>query len=231
MTLSERMKRYEAAFKPSLPRRLPVVVRVDGRAFHTFTRGFQKPFDDGLRGAMSMTAARLCEEMSGAKIAYTQSDEISVVLTNDDTLDTEPWFNNDLSKLVSLSASIATGAFNAWYDGKFATFDARAFVLPDRDEVVNYLIWRQRDAERNSLSMLAQSLYSQKELNGKGRAEQHDMIHAKSANWNDVATMHKRGVAVVRKDKGWEPDFETPVFSANRNYVLDALKPKLLKEA
>lgn len=121
-SLGDRMKAYENVSRIYLPRRLPVIIRVDGRAFHTFTRGFQRPFDSVLAVSMWETAKALCKEISGAKLAYTQSDEISVLVTNNDTLTTEPWFANNLQKIVSLSASVATfsfikafqNAFNEW---------------------------------------------------------------------------------------------------------------------
>ena len=114
-SLSDRMKGYENAYRIYLPKRLPVIVRIDGRAFHTFTKGMQKPFDHILMGCMKLTARRLCKEISGCKLAYTQSDEISLLLTCDDTLSTEPWFGNNLQKLTSLSASLATLYFNDFY--------------------------------------------------------------------------------------------------------------------
>ena len=148
-SLGDRMKDYENVSRIYLPRRLPVIIRVDGRAFHTFTKGFQKPFDEVLARAMRETAAALCKEISGAKLAYTQSDEISVLVTNHDTIDTQPWFDNNLQKLVSLAASIATRGFDNAFQGAVseynesfdqfntyfralhkATFDARAFVIP-----------------------------------------------------------------------------------------------------
>ena len=252
-SLGDRMKGYENAYRLYLPRRLPVIIRVDGRAFHTFTKGFQRPFDEVLAQAMRETAIALCKEISGAKLAYTQSDEISILVTNNDTLETQPWFDNNLQKLVSLSASTATLAFDkAFYwatvtykgDGqmfqvyakasKTATFDSRAFVLPP-DEVANYFIWRQQDATRNSIQMVAQTLYSHKELQNKNCDDLQEMIFKKGINWNEYEPWQKRGICVRKNDialiaggkeilRGtWEPDFNTPVFTQDRNYINNLL--------
>ena len=248
-SLGDRMKTYENVSRTYLPRRLPVIIRIDGRAFHTFTKGFQRPFDPVLANAMHDTAAALCKEISGAKLAYTQSDEISILITNNDTIDTQPWFNNNLQKLVSLSAAIATLSFNNAFDKHYgewmvnstleeldtyntayqraadsATFDSRAFVVPP-DEVCNYFIWRQQDAVRNSIQMAAQAVYSHKQLDHKNQAEMQEMLFQKGINWNDYAVWQKRGICVVKtvyETTGfttWEPDIHTPIFTQNREYI------------
>lgn len=248
-SLGDRMKGYENISRIYLPKRLPVIIRVDGRAFHTFTRGFQRPFDEVLAESMWQTAKALCKEISGTKLAYTQSDEISLLLTNDDTLETQPMFDNNIQKLVSISASIATLAFNKAFhwgvitykgDGQMfqvyakahqtATFDARAFVLPP-DEVVNYFIWRQQDSTRNSIQMVAQSLYSHKELQNKNCADLQEMIFQKGINWNDYEPWKKHGLCIKKNNtvimadgkeivRGiWETDFNTPVFTQDREYI------------
>lgn len=267
-SLGDRMKTHEKISRVYLPRRLPVIIRVDGRAFHTFTRGFQRPFDEVLAQSMWETAKALCKEISGAKLAYTQSDEISVLVTNNDTLDTQPWFDNNLQKLVSISASIATLGFNKAFKDVFsaflrdedtkgegddfdiihtyfnsmmkAQFDARAFVLPP-DEVCNYFIWRQQDAVRNSIQMVAQSLYSHKELQHKNQAALQDMLMEKGVNWNDYPTPYKRGVCLVKKQKivsigadlsgavpvirnQWVVDKDIPIFTQYRDYIERWLK-------
>ena len=105
------MKEYENAYRIYLPRRLPVIIRVDMRAGHTYTQGFVRPFDSIFHDAMVETAQELCKSVDGCKFAYTQSDEISLLVTNDDTIETQPWFNNNLQKIVSLSAAIASVSF------------------------------------------------------------------------------------------------------------------------
>lgn len=248
--LGTRMKEYEDAFRFHLPKRLPVIIRVDGRAFHTLTRGFERPFDEMLRTAMQLTAKKLCEEVAGCKLAYVQSDEISLLVTNDDSIETQPWFGNSMWKLVSLTASIATLEFNKvfldtvndWEKKNFsgsmdrlcaysraiqnATFDSRAFVMP-KEEVINYFIWRQQDATRNSIQMVAQSLYSHKELQGKNSSDLQEMIHQKGINWNDYPIDCKRGACVIRTEKEvngvlrhkWDVDVEIPTFTKDRAYI------------
>jgi tRNA(His) 5'-end guanylyltransferase len=235
VSLGDRMKRYENAFSTSLPWRLPVIIRVDGKAFHSWTRGLKRPFDEGFMAAMDAVALNLCQEISGAVLAYVQSDEISVLAVNDQTIQTEPWFGNQVQKLVSVSAAIASARMTAESVGlfdqmKIAHFDARAFVLPDEGEVANYLIWRQQDASRNSLQSLARSLYSDKELHKKRAGELHDLCHAKGHNWNDLPIRQKRGRCVVREKsklvtdsdgtarvkKGrWYVDNAIPIFTDN----------------
>lgn len=111
-TLGDRMKNnYENISRYYLTRRMPVIARLDGRAFHTFTRGFKKPFDDVLVKTMQDTMKYLCENIQGCVLGYTQSDEISLVLTDYAELTTDAWFGNNLQKMCSVSASMATMAF------------------------------------------------------------------------------------------------------------------------
>lgn len=253
-SLGNRMKEYENAYRLYLPKKLPVIIRIDGRAFHTFTKGFKRPFDEFFQGIMSLMTKELCEAVAGVKLAYTQSDEISLLLTNDDDINTEPWFNNNLQKLVSLSASIATLAFNKYYEAELyhdfkddvkpyvsgiwcAQFDARAFVLP-KEEVVNYFIWRQQDATRNSIQMVAQSLYSHKELLNKNTSEQQEMIFQKGQNWNDYPTRYKRGLCYLKRKielqageetwlrNQWVADLDIPIFTQDRSYIENTFTKK-----
>ena len=233
MNLGDRMKGYENAHRVMLPSRFPIIIRLDGRAFHTFTRQvrFEKPFSQSFMDGMAWTAENLCKEIMGAKFAYIQSDEISILLTNDDTIETQPWFGNSLQKMVSVSASIATVQFNNYvrralpftFGAIPATFDSRAFVIP-ADEVVNYFIWRQMDAERNSLNGLCQSQFSHKSLQGLRREQLHDKLHEKGINWNDLPTQQKRGVTVILREGTWEIDREPPIFTEDRDYIESRMK-------
>lgn len=115
-TLGDRMKNnYENITRYYLTRRMPVIIRIDGKAFHTFTRGFKKPFDDVLVKTMQDTMKYLCENIQGCVLGYTQSDEISLVLTDYAELTTDAWFGNNLQKMCSVSASMATLAFNKFF--------------------------------------------------------------------------------------------------------------------
>jgi tRNA(His) 5'-end guanylyltransferase len=219
-SLGNRMKEnYEKVFMAQLPLRMPVVLRLDGRAFHTFTRGLAKPYDLEFCKKMDKTAKYLCENIQGAEMAYVQSDEISILLHNYKRLNSEAWFNNEIQKMASISSGLASSYFTLNGYGKLAQFDSRSFVLPE-NEVCNYFIWRQQDWERNSIQMLAQSLYSHKELHGKNNNILQGMCFDKGENWNDLSTYLRRGRAVVKDSEGgWCVDAEIPKFTADRAYV------------
>jgi len=194
-SLAERTKEYERAAKYVLPRRLPVILRVDGKAFHTATKECARPFDEAFVGIMNAAAVHLCEEAQGAVFAFVQSDELSVLLHNYKRLNSDAWFDNEVQKLVSIAASTVAGFVSAAW--KRVAFDARAFVLPE-NEVVNYFVWRQQDATRNSIQMATRALYSHAECNNRTTSEMHEMLHAKAVNWNDYPIGWKRGRVVVR---------------------------------
>lgn len=202
-TLGAYLKRQEACWDARLPSRMPYVVRLDGRGFHRWTKrtACERPFDHRLGALMAETARFVCEEMGVAAFAYTQSDEISVLVREDlQENGYEPWFDGRVEKICSLAASFATVAFNAGnpFEKKVpAFFDARVFVLPP-ESLAAYFIWRQNDATRNSLSMLAQSLYSQKELTGRRRPDLHELCFQKGVNWSALPAADKRGRAVYR---------------------------------
>ena len=205
--LGKRMKEhYENRTRIFLPRRTYTIIRLDGKAFHTFTKGFKKPYDEGFMRVMNETAKFLCEEIQGAKLAYVQSDEISILLTDFEKDTTDAWFDGNIQKIVSVAASMATAKFNQYMTvnmsrpeiSNLAFFDARTFTIPDPIEVENYFVWRQKDAVRNSLSMTAQDLYSHKELNGKNQNDMHNMISWKGKNWNSMPDGFKRGRTIKR---------------------------------
>lgn len=173
--LGNRMKIfYEEISKTKLMRRTPVIIRIDGKAFHTFTRGFIRPFDNVLIQTMQETAKYLCENIQGCQLTYTQSDEISLLLIDYQRFETSAWLDYEVQKMCSISASMATMVFNRTFsetvsdlkvdntkpmDTYFgaayfgAMFDARAFNIP-KEEVANYFYWRQLDASRNSIQMV-----------------------------------------------------------------------------
>lgn len=203
-SLGDRMKEYERTSDAKLVRRLPMIVRLDGKAFHSWTKktGCVRPFDHTFIEMMMGLAQYLCENIGGAELAYGQSDEISILVRDDQNINTGAWFDKRLQKVVSIVASMATYWFNAnnAFERKFpAFFDARAFILPE-DEVRNYFIWRQEDATANSLSMLAQSLYKHGELQRKKWAELQEMCWQKGCNWNNLDSVEKRGFCVYRQE-------------------------------
>ena len=221
--LGNRMKIfYEEVPKTRLMRRCPVICRIDGKAFHTFTRGFKRPFDDVLIKTMQETAKYLCANIQGCQLAYTQSDEISLLLIDYQRFETSAWFDYEIQKMVSISASMATMAFDKIFCDmvgelhikgsleeeyscilykaaqKGAMFDARVFNIP-REEVTNYFYWRQLDASRNSIQMVGQANFSHRELQHKSCNDIQDMLMTqKGINWNDFPTYQKRGSCVVR---------------------------------
>ena len=122
--LGTRMKEfYESVPKTHLMRRTPVAIRIDGKAFHTFTRGFKKPFDQVLGDSMVQTMEFLCQNIQGVKAGYTQSDEITLILTDYDTLDTDAWFSYEVQKICSIAASMATMAFNKFFNQNVKEYD------------------------------------------------------------------------------------------------------------
>src|SRR6478672_2640680 len=174
-SLGDRMKaQYEDRTRFLLPRRTFTILRLDGKAFHTLTRGFVKPFDDTIKEAMTAAAVAVVTEAQGAKLAYVQSDEISVVLTDFDLTETQAWFDGNAQKIVSVAAGIASIAFTERF-GR-GVFDARVFTIPDPVEVVNYFVWRQKDAVRNSVQMCAQSHFSPAQLHGKKTSDMLAML-------------------------------------------------------
>ncbi len=230
-TLGDRMKHFESCFDYKFIRSLPMIVRLDGRAFHSWTRKTKcaKPFDFQMIKLMAETTRFLCENCSGCVFGYTQSDEISLLFPDDNSRDTTAWFDKRVQKLVSLTASMASYYFNTNnpYPVKYpAFFDSRAFVVP-REDIRSYFIWRQNDATKNSLSMLAQSLYPHKELIGRKREDLQELCWQKGHNWNDLSTPEKRGTAVykvpVKKSSPNEDvlrmkfviDENIPIFSAD----------------
>ncbi len=224
-SLGDRMKaNYEDRSRYYLTRRTPVIIRLDGRAFHTLLCHCQKPFDDSFRNTMSVTALNVCCEIQGAKCAYVQSDEISILLTDFDTLETQAWFDYNLQKLVSVSASLTSTIFTFLFplEEKIATFDSRAFNIP-KEEVANYFVWRQKDWIRNSVTMLAQSHFSHKELMNKSQADMHDMLHEIGVNWVDLDAKWKNGTLVYKKQKDDGQDTwtitNTVIFQENRNLI------------
>jgi len=232
--LGTRMKEnYENRTRILLPRRTYTIIRIDGKAFHTYTRGLQRPFDAGLIQDMDETAIYLCKNIQGAKFGFVQSDEISILVTDFDTLTTDAWFDGNIQKIVSIAASMATAKFNQlrwmryvnerynkttdpvsweWFEGvrklKLAEFDARTFTIPSKTEVANMFIWRQVDCVRNSISSAAQSLYSAKELHGKNTNEMQEMIFQKGINWNDYDPKYKRGRFIFKQEIEIEPDID-----------------------
>lgn len=245
--------KYEDVFRHSIPQRTYGILRIDGKAFHTFTKGLPRPYCPELSWAMDDAALQLCRSMQGARLAYGQSDEYSFLFSDFDKTDSQMWLNGNIQKMASVSASIFTAYFNeAWRTiapqlRKKSTpytpamFDARVFVIPSRTEVMNYFVWRQQDATRNSLTMLASAHYSHRELLGQKAASKHDLLYAKGINWNNEPTSFKRGRVVLQQttqrevsfvhkktketmtnvieEASWSIDNEIPMFQQDHSYL------------
>ena len=248
--LGMRMKNnYESIPKTRLMRRTPVAIRIDGKAFHTFTKGFEKPFDMVLIKSMQQTMKYLCENIQGCVFGYCQSDEITLILVDYQTLTTDAWFDYEVQKICSISASMATMAFNKFFEAnvknyiqsimpniltplaetymkaveKGAMFDARCFNIP-KEEVTNLIYWRQLDATRNSIQMVGQANFSHKELQNKSCNMIQDMLHEqKGINWNDYPTVCKRGTACIKK---YEEEGHWVVSGELAGFVVDKVNSK-----
>jgi len=260
-SLGDRMKEfYENRAKTKLTRRMPCIIRLDGCHFHSFTKGFAKPFDKRLVEAMQETTLELCKNIQGCVFGYTQSDEITLVLVDYNTIDTCAWYDYEVQKICSVVTSMATLYFNRIFHNKVrefsnkhykamtdpktygeelsnsinklfksynraisagACFDARCFNVPISD-VCNCILWRQKDAERNSINSLGQSWFSHKELQNKSTSQVQDMLFEKyGINWNNISTIEKRGTAVIKDENGkWFIDTEMPILRGeDRAYV------------
>lgn len=219
--LGTRMKEfYENRYRFMLSRRTFTIIRLDGKSFSKYTKGLKKPFDYGLIEDMNNTVVYLCENIQGVKFGYCQSDEITLVLTDFDTLKTDLWFDGNIQKMASISASLATAKFNQLRyirsfntiipfpnpldvldKSKLACFDSRVFQIAYIDEVINAVLWRQRDCVKNSISSVAQSLYSHKELEGVNSDQKQELIFQKGLNWNNYTSREKRGGFIKKVQK------------------------------
>lgn len=235
-TLSIRMKEfYENRAKTQLIRRMPVAIRIDGRAFHTFTKNFQKPFDEIFMKSMQETMKYLCENIQGCVLGYTQSDEITLILTDYKKYTSDAFFNYEVQKVCSIAASMATMAFNKAFVKNVSEIyknrykDKDKCLMPydlyntyqnaidkgamfdarcfniPKEEVTNLLYWRQQDASKNSVSMAASAYFSHNELQEKTTSERQEMLFSKGINWNDYPTTCKRGSCCIKNEMIMEP--------------------------
>lgn len=200
-----RMKeQYESRTQYYLPRRTYTLMRLDGRNFSHFTKGMDRPFDADFAHYMDLTAEMLGKEIGGSLFAYTQSDEISILLHDFGSLGAQPWFGGKIQKMTSIAAGMASSYFHDIQDcstipGYKHGFDARVWTMSDPVEVANYFIWRQRDCVKNSITMAAQTVFSEAELIGKHSGDRQEMLFTKGINWNDYPAGFKRGRVSIRE--------------------------------
>lgn len=251
--LGKRMKRYEAIPQISLMRRTPVAIRIDGKAFHTFTKYLNKPWDDILQKSMQETMKYLCQNIQNCVFGYQQSDEITLILTDYETLTTDAWFGYEVQKLCSISASMATMKFNqafadnaskwcynyfkAWHHNE--TEDKYLETLNNclnsgamfdarcfnipREEVTNLVYWRQVDAVRNSIQSMGQTYFSHKQLMNKNTKEVRQMLEDNGTLWEDRPVAEKRGVACLKGEDGWYIDYNMPTLKGEDRDYIEKL--------
>jgi len=248
MDLSDRMKGfYENCYRIFLPRRTYTIIRVDGKSFKSYTNNLNEPFDDGLINDMNEAAKYLCKNIQGSKFAYVQSDEISILITDFEKLTTSAWFDNNLLKMTSISASLATSKFNqlriyremeevfdqptnildvqkAIKDIKLAEFDSRVFQISTKIEVYNYFLWRQQDATRNSIQKVGQTFIGKNNLkNINCKNIQEILFTEKGINWNDYDPKYKRGRMISKNsDNKWDV-VDVPIFSQEQEFLLNLI--------
>lgn len=215
--LGDRMKQqYENATRMVLPRRTYTLIRVDGRKFSSLLARVEKPFDYRFTKIMDSVTTALCKE-TGAVFGYVQSDEISVLLTDFASINTDSWFGSVIQKMATIAAGTATAEFCFQLRDAIAAgfsvsararpvFDGRVFTIPDQVEVANYFVWRQRDCTRNSVSMAAQAYFSPKQLHGKNSGQMQEMLFSEEGiNWNDYPAGVKRGRVCERRQVPQDP--------------------------
>lgn len=223
-TLSDRMKKYENVTRQYATTRTPLIIRIDGRAFHTFTRNLPKPYCPKLRQSLVVAARYLLDDISTGVLAYIQSDEISILCLDYKNIKTNQWFDGNVQKISSISASAVTAAFNKEWSGiELAQFDARCFVIPESD-VVNYFLWRYTDCVKNSVSAAAQIYFSHKELQNKTTTDRITMLREIGQPWEKLDDEFKNGTTICRGTEGTlcslSNDRMTPLISHKMNEFL-----------
>ena len=232
MTKKERMKGYEKSSSNYLVKKVPVIIRLDGRAFKTLTKDLHKPYDEVILSCMQDTMKYLCENIQGCVFGYTQSDEITLVLTDYENLDSCAWFDYNAQKLASVSASMATYEFIMSFiksicyfndkDTSYAeilsstirkniSFDARALNVP-KEDVINNIIWRQQDCINNYIISIGRTHYSHDELVGKTQKCILHMLEDKYVYWEDYSNAIKYGVCCYKNGKKTEDGYLRRVF-------------------
>lgn len=235
--LGERIKGYENITRSFLLPRSYTMIRVDGRAFSSYTKNLKRPFDLELNQDLDATWMYLCQNIQNAKLGYAQSDEFSLLLTDFDDVTTQQFFGGNIQKICSVVASMAAAKFNilramrkskTWQNSnvlatthedldwinryQLAEFDCRVFTVPNWIEAYNTFYWRWKDCEKNSISQVASAHFSHKELQGKNGAERQEMLWAgKGINWSTFDESLKNGRLFVK-----EKEFMPPAFPSEK---------------
>ncbi|MEO3856183.1 tRNA(His) guanylyltransferase Thg1 family protein [Acrocarpospora sp. B8E8] len=232
-SLGNRMKLYEAPTRAVLPRRSFCLLRVDGRSFHQYLRKADRPFDMNVIAIMDEVTKALCAEITGTVFAYTQSDEISLLIEDFGSIHTQPWFGGVVNKMVSISAALASVKFNevaheirttsGFAPTGMALFDSRVFTISDPVEVANYYVWRQKDWVRNSISMAAHAHFSQAELHKVNTDQMQEKLwQEKGINWAKYPDGLKRGRICIKVAGEQEVTYTDRV--SDETMTVDALR-------
>lgn len=212
-SFGDRMKTYERVSESQLIPNLPIVVRLDGKSFSKYTSRLERPYDLKLIELMQNTCKHLMKISHNIKVAYQQSDEITLIISND--YDNPVEYSGRVQKLCSILAAecsvyFATHAYileNALHD--HPVFDCRIFNVPDWVEASNAVLWREQDATKNSIQLAGQSNFSHKEMQGlKNNQVQEKLLLEKNINWNDYPASFKRG-SYIKREKYFDPDLNT----------------------
>lgn len=243
--IGTRMKDYESRNQYYLQKRTPVIIRVDGRAFHTFTKNLKRPYDNVFQNSMIKTMEAMAAEIQNCVFAYCQSDEITFVLNDYQQLNTSAWFDYRTDKICSVAASLATYYFNRYFKEEAqriiktmqdedynlvllkciesqTLFDARCFNIP-KEEVTNCIYWRQLDAIRNSILMLGQSMFSHKQLMNKTCEEVKKMCEEAGTSWDKLPIYKQRGTCCCRENGMWVTDYTMPILLKEERDYLEKL--------
>lgn len=210
LSLSDRMKGYEKVTKSFLIPRMPIIIRLDGKSFHTYTKQFKTKdtfYSEALANTMKCVLNYLCNKVQGCVCGYTQSDEINLLLIDYQNLNTNVWFEGNIQKISSVTASMASTYFNYLMSytvnknneqPSLAFCDCRCFNLT-KEEVSNYFLWRQQDAIRNSKQALAYCYYSPKQVYKKNTTELVEMLKVDfNVDWNECSEEFKSGLFYFR---------------------------------
>lgn len=224
--LDARMKRYEAAYERQLVPRVPVYVRCDGRAFHTFCRGLNRPFDQDFTRTVEKVTAYMHEE-TNACLSFCQSDEISLAWLDPDKMP----FGGRLFKIQSVLAGMASAAFcvfgsepergrafRARIQGFVPHFDCRCCQMPE-EELANMFVWRSQDSAKNSITLLALEYFSHGEIQGRNSADKVKMLAEKGVRWEDLDEGLRYGSFFRRElyEKVLTPEEAARIPEAERN--------------
>lgn len=222
--LRQKIRDHEDQFRSKIPEGQPIIIRVDGRAFHTLTKGLKKPWDKSFDCGMNEIAYKLAEEVSSAVISYVQSDECTVIATPYTKENTQPWFGGGIQKIASVSASLATIAFNDAFacEYNYGAFDARVFSVP-KEDLYQVLFDRQEDGIRNSILTYAQHHIGKKKIHGKNTLQLREELASIGLPWEDLEDKFKYGRMVYKKPTQVKVKGEDKTIIRNKWTMRDAL--------